>query len=48
MYEDSRWLHENASKMAAQFNGSNRAETLLCDFELFLQFIATQNIMVFL
>ena len=30
-YEDNRWLHENVSKTAAQFNGRNGIETLLCD-----------------
>ena len=38
--EDSRWLHENVSKMAAQFNISNGTETLLCDVIVVLNIAA--------
>ena len=39
-YEDSRCLQENVSKMAAQFNGKNGAETLLCDVTVVLNISA--------
>ena len=37
---DSRWLHESVSKMAAQFNGRNGTETLLCDVIVVLNIAA--------
>ena len=38
MYKDSRWIHEHFSKIAAQFNGRNGAETLLYDVTDVLNF----------
>ena len=38
-YEDSRWFHENVSKMTAHFNGRNETEALLrfCLIEFFVR-----------
>ena len=38
-YEDSRWFHENVSKMTAHFNGRNETEALLrfCLSEFFVR-----------
>ena len=38
--ENLRWLHESVSNMAAQFNGRNGTETLLCDVIVVLNIAA--------